>query len=453
MAGSIYQIITDKGVYVGKWNDETIGFMSRHHLPRALPWLDVAKDAWEVEWRNSLLKFGWDNGKYFHSIQQWPESTIIANLKNSFQKLKTSANPNFSVDQFWKDITLYWWKQGHDRDIAEALCIMLASKKGEGNVLNTQIDFLTRSFRGWNVEELLNVDELNRRAFAANKNLFNINLWVSITADDVDKELSDLFDKVGLKRVNLFGNQKFIDALNKAVTENTIKRIIEELKSIRAEVAQSKLPGKTAVKNALNDTIKQIENSKDSSYKQVVSIVKEGLKRARKQGNVLKLLEKQTSCSANQFIEMLRTWLQNTDLEDILTSGDIIQYGDESSMGGTYKRMFSKHIQEKVFNPIVTNPYREELNRTRIEFSQENNVAFNKRIYRPNFSTNSTETLKSKTKNNPSITNWVFVQENWDYIYDEQVKLWQHIHLKDYSLEDIIPDGEYVEDFKDIKYF
>ena len=63
---------------------------------------------------------------------------------------------------------------------------MLASKKGEGNVLNTQIDFLTRSFRGWNVEELLNVDELNRRAFAANKNLFNINLWVSITADDVE---------------------------------------------------------------------------------------------------------------------------------------------------------------------------------------------------------------------------------------------------------------------------
>ena len=230
-------------------------------------------------------------------------------------------------------------------------------------------------------------------------------MWVSITAEDVDKELSDLFDKVGLKRVNLFGNQKFVDFLNKAVTENTIKRIVEELKSIRTEVAQSKLPGKTAVKNALNDTIKQIENSKDSSYKQVVSIVKEGLKHARKQGNVLKLLEKQTSCSANQFIEMLRTWLQNTDLEDILTSGDIIQYGDESSMGSTYKRMFSKYIQEKVFNPIVTNPYREELNRTRIEFSQENNVAFNKRIYRPNFSTNSTETLKSKTKNNPSITN------------------------------------------------
>lgn len=453
MAGSIYQIITDKGVYVGKWNDETIGFMSRHHLPRALPWLSVAKDAWEVEWRNSLLKSGWDNGRYFNSIQQWPEAIVINNLKKSFQKLKTSANPNFSPEQFWKDITLYWWKQGHDRDIAEALCIMLASKKGEGSVLNTQIDFLTRSFRGWNVEELLNIDELNRRAFAANKNLFNINLWVSITAEDVDQGLEEFFEEIGLKRVNLFGNQKFVDALNKAVTNNTIKRIVEELKSIRTEVEKSKLPGKTAVKKALTTTIQQVENSKDSSYKKVVSIVKDGLKHARKQGNVLKLLEKQTSCSADQFIEMLRTWLQYTNLEDILTSGEVVLYDNNSSMGNTYKRMFTQYVQEKVFNPIETNPYREELNRTRIEFSQENNFAFNKKIYRPNFSTTSTETLKSKTKNNPAIVNLTFVQDNWDLIYDEQVKLWQHIHLKDYSLEEIIPDGEYVEDFRDIRHF
>jgi hypothetical protein len=289
---------------------------------------------------------------------------------------------------------------------------MLASKKGEGSVLNTQIDFLTRSFRGWNVEELLNIDELNRRAFAANKNLFNINLWISITADDVDQGLEEFFEEIGLKRVNLFGNQKFVDALNKAVTNNTIKRIVEELKSIRAEVEKSKLPGKTAVKKALTTTIQQVENSKDSSYKEVVSIVKDGLKHARKQGNVLKLLEKQTSCSADQFIEMLRTWLQYTNLEDILTSGGVVLYDNNSSMGNTYKRMFTQYIQEKVFNPIETNPYREELNKARIEFSQENNFAFNKKIYRPNFSTTSTETLKSKTKNNPAIVNLTFVQDN-----------------------------------------
>ena len=36
-SGSIYKIITNQGVYVGKWNNETVGFMTQHHLPRALP--------------------------------------------------------------------------------------------------------------------------------------------------------------------------------------------------------------------------------------------------------------------------------------------------------------------------------------------------------------------------------------------------------------------------------
>lgn len=444
-SGSIYKIITNQGVYVGKWNDETVGFMTQHHLPRALPWKNIAKDAWEVSWRESLRQFGWNNGSYFQDIQQWSEDAVIANLKRTFK------NCSLEPDAFWDDIVTYWWKKGHERDVAEALCIMLATK--ESSILNTQIDFLTRDFTGKNVEVLLSVDELNRRAFAANKNIFNVEVWVSISAEDVEEELAKSFENAGFKRVNLFNNKKFTDAITNIVSKHTIERIIDSLKNVKDKVQKNKVPGRVAIRKSIDELIQRLNSSGDASYQEIIKIVKDGLKEARQQSKITDLLKGKTKASAAQFIEQLTDWLKKTNLSDVLNGGKPVLCDNQSTMGKGYKKMFTNFIQETIFYPIPTNPNRAELNRNRIEFSIDNNAAFSSQIYRPNYSNSSSETLKSKTQQNPAISQFVFVLTNWDKIYPEQVKLWQHIKLGDYSLEEILPEGEYVEKIDDVKIF
>lgn len=456
-ADSIYKIITaDGGIYIGKWHEMSETFMTTHHTPNAYPWENTAKDrAWESSWRESLRNYGWNNGQYFKEISMWDLSTVLSNLRTSFRNAGIQ-NP----DSFWRDLMSYWWKQGQDKEIAEALCIMLSIRTPFKN-LNTQIDFLTRSF--WNessgklqIGAVLSEAELQRRASAAvekakkDGNLSNIQIWITFknrfkdVVEEVNKEINK--DMRG-KKVNLMQEPKIAKVINLTISEKTWASIKRSLKELRDKYTPETKPGWEVIQQEIDDLLKTFKTR--PTYSKFVKAIKEGL-----EVKLIDFLQEKPTLGPQQFIQQLEAWYRKTKLSDILSGGISFSFDNNSSIAQSYKNAFVKHMQEN-FNTISVRSNRN-LTTKRIE-DYKNSIESGKGLTPKNVlyykGKEDWTTLRNKLLNRPFVQNFPYVRNNWSLIYPEQVKLWLHTSLNYYEWDTIFTAGAYVRSVKDVLYF
>lgn len=364
----IYKFTNADGIYIGKLkpSSNTIDPIT-YHLEGSYPWSSIHHAAWEPLWKADLIKHGFAKSKYVKKCEVASADEVVNNIKVSMKDWDNS----FKNKSFWNTLSRFWYKTGqqHEYEVAEALCILLATKNH--SVLNTQVDFLSRVSNGArltseNALQLLSLKELEDKTIRANelKPEFYLTFSGKKILDNVDQSLWSLvFDHFKQQGINVkkkilltggFGKQ-IISELSLQITNHTIPGLIKQLEHYRKQLDNMKYArGKQPVIKNINQTIRELksiekDNISNKTYKEIFNLVFNNIQTIKDDATKITI---SLGAEAEILADCLLDWYRNTDINTIFKNTEEKQLANYETI---YWKELLKHYYNSFSNAMLTN--------------------------------------------------------------------------------------------------
>ena len=370
------------------------------------------QSSWETDWEKDVLIHGFKNQTFITSFSYWPVSVIKSRIigeeisQEGFEALKNA-----------------WGKP--DKETCEALCILLA-KKDSANV-KQQIDFLSKE---GTLNELVSKKEFDRRKKAQLKEYKLIQgLWLNFknrkkpVVEDMTDQIARMFEKaLGRKEgaIKVTYNPTLARAITLKITQNTVDDLMDQLNRRANEntVWKDYIEG---IENQLRKTAyTKSGNLRDITYGKLF----DALYKYVDENNTTQLEILNGKADSQKLSIMLKKWLKNNQLEDILpyeNNNNFIK--DPFQLEA--KTRFTNYIQTTYLN----RPEIPEYNNWRDEWIESRTSEHPLRpgaLYPTFLKRNSEDGLINNTSLKQKIygnikTDEEFIRNNWDDIYPEQI--------------------------------
>lgn len=408
----IYRInFSTRVCYIGKLDDTNI---LEVHSKWYYTGIHSNQSSWEKDWEKDVLVNGFKNQTYITSFSYWPVAEVKSRIigkeisEEGFEALKTA-----------------WGKP--DKETCEALCILLAKKDSVD--VEQQIDFLSR---GASWQEMVSEKEFNRRKKRQLEEYKLIQgLWLNFknrkkpVVDEATDYVARMLEKASGRKegaLRITHSKRLAEAITLKITQNTVKDLSNQLERraknnpvweqyIRDIEKQLK---ETAYKNGENGEVRNI--SYGTLFKALYKYIDAN--------NAEQLEILNASASSKKLSIMLKKWLDNTTLEDILPYEQNNNFINDPFQLKA-KRRFTDYIQKTYLNRAEISGYQEWRNDWIAERQSSHPLrpgalypTFLKKLDPETIVNN--QSLKQKIYLNIDNQD-SFIQNNWDFIYPEQI--------------------------------
>ena len=362
---NIYWIRTRTGLYVGKWSRTDKDHM-QYHLDRASFFMDKSSNvtnAWEVQWQDDIINNGLHDSHFIESTYTEDESIIKSRILESFNPIIAEYNkkinpevPKTSADLF--NFICNTWGVG-ELEALEALCILLAAKDNS-DLLNLQVDFLTRKDLH-NIDNFFSVQEMERRQEAVRKKWMP---WIFFSFETEGPSLNDIDETIakemGLKgSVNVLKHPKVLQALLPLINKNTKKDIKRQLEDYIKHIKTSRgYDEDSSLVQYLRRIMRKIDHWRGNNRGELINMIKDAV--TNKEWN--KVFEDTYQLETNRenlqmIVDILKQWYQNTDCKNILNFSSRYDWKPQADL--YYKKQLTKFIQSLCFSEAINYEYQD----------------------------------------------------------------------------------------------